>query len=312
MRTCNQADEVLCILMNLDAVWPFYAGVFLQSVFLLIGRFEQNDIVKLLGCCAGSCVGLIPGKHEDHYNPSFHLLAIAGVFSVMYVALFKEKILQRINKELLMVWTLIGFYVALQTRLITDSPAAITVLAVLSVIPVINAFAGFDKGFGWKVYFYMWFLVVLVFVAASKFAYSTVANIFGLNHSDTAVNSFTAFCVGMSFLYLAANLWYLIKLCPMVKSGNQTFSERMNEVEEEMETLASEYDDEQVRWWKSVLLLAVCGFLLAANYFRHYVSDETLIPFLIVLLPVVDKIKLPSKGPVQTMATTDPPINTGE
>jgi hypothetical protein len=98
----------------------------------------------------------------------------------------------------------------------------------------------------------------------------------------------------------------------MVKSRNQTFSERMDEVEEDMETLASEYDDEQVRWWKSVLLLAVCGFLLAANYFRHYVSDETLIPFLIVLLPVVDKIKLPSKGPVQTMATTDPPINTGE
>jgi hypothetical protein len=298
--------------MKLEAIWPFYAGVLAQAVFLLMGKYERTDLLKLLGCCAGSLLGLIPGKHELEYSLSFHLLAVAGIFAIIYVGFFKEKILERIDKEILMVWTLIGLYVALQTPLITDSPAAIIVILIFSAIPVINTFAGFDKGFGWKVYFYMWFLVVLVFVAASKFAYLTVANIFGLDRSDTAVNSFTAFCVGMSFLYLAANLWYVIKLCPMVKSRDQTFSERMDEVEEDMQTLASEYDDEQVRWWKSVLLLAVCGFLLAANYFRHFVSDETLIPFLIVLLPVVDKIKAPSKVTMQTTATADPEVKPGE
>lgn len=295
--------------MNLEAVWPFYAGILVQAVFLLVGQFERSDLTKLLGCCAGSLLGLMPGKHEHQYDLSFHLLAVAGIFTIIYVGFFKEKLLERINKEILMVWTLIGLYVALQTPLITESRAAIIVLVIFSAIPVINAFAGFDKGFGWKVYFYMWFLVVLVFVAASKFAWSTVANIFGFHHGDAPVNSLTAFCLGMSFLYLGANLWYLIKLCPFVKSRNQTYSERMEEVEEDMQTLASEYDEEQVRWWKSVLLLAVCGILLAANYFRHFVSEETLIPFLIVLLPVVDKIKLPSKAGAQTVANADTPVN---
>ena len=55
-----------------------------------------------------------------------------------------------------------------------------------------------------------------------------------------------------------------------------------------------------MRWWKTVLLLAVAVTVLAANYFVNYVSDETLIPLLIVLLPVVDKFRLPAKTPPHT------------
>lgn len=293
-----------CILMNLEVVWPFYAGVLVQAVFLLTGKFERMDLLKLLGCCAGSLIGLLAETGE--------LLLVACIFPVIYVALFREKILQRLDREILMVWTLIGLYVALQTSFITDSPVVIAVLSVLSAIPIINAFAGFDKGFGWKVYFYMWFLVVLVFVAASRFAFLTVATIFGLHRSDAPVSPFTALCLGMSFLYLAANFWYVVKLCPFLPDRDETMDDRMDRIEDDMQTLAGEYDDGQVRWWKTLLLLAVCGFLLAANYLHHFINDETLVPFLIVLLPVMDKIKPPPKPPVQTIATADMGIKPGE
>lgn len=297
--------------MNLETVWPFYAGILAQAVFLLVGRFERSDLTRLLGCCAGSFLGLIPGKHEHPYSLSLHLLIVPSVFCIGYALFFKEKVLERINKEILMVWTMVGLYIALQTPLITAHPPVLIVLSALCAVPIANAFAGFDRSYGWKVYFYIWFLCVLVGIAASKFAFSTLATIFGFRHGNEALNSLTTFFVGMSFLYLAVNLWYVVELIP-IPGKHQSFSERLEQIEEDMEILASDYDDGQVRWWKTVLLLVISGLLLTINYFQHFVSDETLVPLLIVFLPVADKIKLPSKAPAQTPVSTEPPISAGE
>ena len=288
--------------MKLEVAWPFYAGLLVQAVFLLVGQLERSDLTKLLGCCAGSLFGLIPAKHEHRYDPSFHLFFVACVFSVIYACFFKRKVLEHINKEILMVWTMIGLYIALQTPLITGYPPVLIVLSVLSVIPVANAFAGFDKSYGWKVCLYIWFLCVLIGIAASKFAFSTVVNIFW--NSGGPVNSVTKLFVGMSFLYLAINVWYVIELIPL-PGKHQSFSERLEHVKEDLDILASDYDDAQVRWWKTVLLLAISGSLLAINYFQHFVSDETLIPFLIVLLPVADKFRFPLRAPVNSIANVD-------
>lgn len=297
--------------MKLQDLWPFYAGILAQAVFLLIGQFERSDITRLLGCCGGSSIGLIPGKREHHYDLSFHLLMTACIFSVAYAICFKQKILERINKEILMVWTLVGLYVALQTPLITTHPMAVILLSALCIIPVANAFASLDKSYGWKVYFYVWFLCVLVGIAASKFAFSTVADVFQFHRASEELNAITTFFVGMSFLYLATNLWYVIELIPL-PGKHESFSERLEHVKEDMEILADDYEEAQVRWWKTVLLLAVSASLLTVNYFQHFVSDETLIPLLIVFLPVVDKIKLPAKVPAQTVANPDTRINANE
>jgi hypothetical protein len=294
--------------MNFEAIWPFYAGVVAQALFLLLGQFEWKDPFKVLACCAGSLLALIPSKHETHYSLNTHLLILPCVFAVGYAVVFKEKVLQRINKEILMVWTLVGVYIALQTPLLTSYPPVMLSLLALSLVPVINAFVGFDKYFGWKVYFYIWFLCVLVGIAASKFAFTTIANVFGMSHDKVEINSFTMFLIGMSFLYMVVNFWYVIELIPL-PGKHQSFSDRMEEVEEDMEMMADDYDDQQVRWWKTMLLLTVSATLLALNYFRHFVSDETLIPILIAALPIVDKIRLPAKPPVQTINPTPDPAS---
>jgi len=285
--------------MNPDVLWPFYAGIFAQAVFLLIGQVEPKDFLKLGGCCLGSLLGLLPGKHETIYHLNTHLFLIACVFAVGYAFCFKKRILERINKEILMVWTLIGIYIALRTPLVMLYPPVFLALLGLGLLPIINAFAGFDARYGWKVYFYIWFLCVLVGIAASKFAFSTVANVFEFNHGTEEITALQMFVIGMSFLYLAVNLWYVVELIPL-PGKHQSFSERMEQVKEDLEILAEDYDDGQVRWWKTVLLLAVAVTVLAANYFVNYVSDETLIPLLIVLLPVVDKFRLPAKTPPHT------------
>ena len=222
------------------------------------------------------------------------MFLIACAFAIGYALCFKKKILERINKEILMVWTLVGLYIALRTPLITAYPLVMMILLALSLIPIVNAFAGFDAGYEWKVFFYVWFLCVLVGIAASKFSFSTVANVFDFSRATEEVTALQMFIIGMSFLYLAVNLWYVVELIPL-PGKHQSLSDRLAEVEKDMEILADDDDDEQVRWWKTVLLLAVTVSVLAANYFVNFVSDETLVPLFIVLLPVVDKFKLPAK-----------------
>jgi hypothetical protein len=281
--------------MNTDAITWFYAGIVVQAVFLLVGQFERKDAGKFLACCAGSLIGFIPGKHETNYNPSLHLFMVPCIFAIIYALCFKEKILERINKEILMVWSLIGLYIAFQTPFITAYPPVFMTLLILSLLPIANAFAGWDENYKWKVYFYIWFLCVIVSIFASQFAFTTVSSIFGFWHHATGeINSWTVFLIGMSFLYLAVNLWYVIEIIPL-PGKHQSFSERMEEVEEDMEILAEDYDDEQIQWWKSLALLILSATLLVLNYMHHFISDETLIPLLIVILPIVDKIKFPTK-----------------
>ncbi len=285
--------------MNTDVLWLFYAGILAQAICLLTGQFEPKDFLKLGGCCLASLVGLLPGKHETHYHFNLHLFFLACIFAAGYSGCFKKKILERINKEILMVWTLVGLYIALRTPLVASHPPVFLLLLMLGLLPVLNAFAGFDARYGWKVYFYIWFLCVLVGIAASKFAFSTVANVFAFRHGAEAITALQMFVIGMSFLYLAVNLWYVLELIPL-PGKHQSFRERFEEVEVDMEILAEDYDDEQVGWWKTGLLLAVTVSLLATNYFVNFISDETLIPILIIILPVADKIKLPGKTTPQT------------
>jgi len=291
--------------MNSQAIILFYAGILTQAVFLLLGRMTFKDAGLILACCAGSLLGLVPGKHEHHYDLSTHWFFVACVFAVGYAFCFKKKILTHIDKEILMVWTLVGLYAALQTPFIVAHPQLPYPLLGLSLIAVVNAFAGFDKAYGWQVYFYIWFLCVLVGIAASQFAFSTMFSIFG--HGTVSAGSFTMFVLGMCFLYLAVNLWYLVELIPL-PGKHQSFSDRLEEVEEAMEELAEDYDVEPVALWKTALLFVLTASLLAANYFGHFVSDTILIPVLIATLPMLDRLRLFGKPP--PAAVVDAPTET--
>ena len=238
--------------VNSQAIILFYAGILAQAVFLLIGQLTLKDAGMVLACCAGSLLGFIPGKHEHMYDLSSHWFIVACAFSIGYALCFKKKILEHIDKEILLVWTLVGLYIALQTPFIVSHPQLLIVLLSLSLLAVINAFAGFDRSYGWQVYFYVWFLCVLVGIVASQFAFSTMFSIFG--HHAAPANSYTMFVVGMSFLYLAVNFWFVIELIPL-PGKHQSFEERLEEVEEAMDVLAEDYDARSVPLWKTLLLL---------------------------------------------------------
>ena len=126
--------------MNSDGIKLFCAGILFQALLLLFGRLELKDIFYLMGLCVVSLVGFIAGKHEHPYDISSHFFFVAGIFAIGYALVFKEKVLQRINKEILLVWTLVGLYTALQIPFIVSHHQLLFLLLMLSLLAVVNAF----------------------------------------------------------------------------------------------------------------------------------------------------------------------------
>jgi hypothetical protein len=54
-----------------------------------------------------------------------------------------------------------------------------------------------------------------------------------------------------------------------------------------------------------LLLLILTVSLLTANYTGHFVSDDILIPVLIAVLPVLDKLKIFTRAPAAPVNTPD-------
>ncbi len=212
---------------------------------------------------------------------------VSVVFCITYAVWFKKRILERINKEILMIWTLIFLYVMFQTLNTPSTRFLLVPITLASLVAIVNAFAGFDENYGWKVYFYVWFLCIIVAVAASRFSFSVLMSIFW--HDKGEIDSWAVFFVGMAFPYLAINAWYVLELVPL-PGKHQSLSERMEEVAADLEILAEDYEVETVRRWKTAVLLACTASLLAANYFGHFVDDVNLIPVLIAMSPVMDKL----------------------
>jgi hypothetical protein len=227
---------------------------------------------------------------------------VACVFAIAYAVCFKKKILEHLDKEILLVWTLVGLYVALQTPFIIEHRPLLLIVLALNIAAVFNAFGNYDDSYGWRVFCYICFLCILVGIVASQFAFATMFSIFG--HDRAPIGQFAAFVIGMSFLYLAVNLWYVVQLIPL-PGKHQSFSDRLEEVEDAMEELAEEYVVESVPLWKTLLLLLLTASLLAANYFGRFVSDTLLIPVLIAALPGFDRLKLFGRPPAVPVEAAD-------
>jgi hypothetical protein len=278
--------------LNPEAIVLFFAGILAQAIVLLLGKFTLKDAGKILLCWVISLAAFIPGSHGKRFDISFDLLGMAGLFAIAYAVCFKEKILERINREILMVWTLVGLYNALQIPYVIAHPPLLITLIGLSLVAAINAFAGFDRYYGWRVYFYAWFLCLIVSIVASKFAYYTLVSVFGFTEHPPEINPWTMFIIGMMFLYLVINLWYVYELIPL-PGKHQSFSDRLRDVEEDLQLLADDYDVAQVRRWMAAVLLILTATLLAVNYTRHVVNDTILLSLLIAAMPVLNKIKFP-------------------
>ena len=272
--------------MPIYTIISFYLGITVEAVFLLANRFEKDDLKKVLICLLMSPAGFIPGKQEYSYDIRYHLFVVAMVFCFVYAVMFKKKILTVINKEIILAWNLIFLYVYFQQSF-SSWQILTNLVLILSVLAIINAFGNFDKYYFWRAYFYIWFLLLIIGVTAMHFSFGQINSFFSSEKND-----FTAlagiFFSGITFLYLAVNVWYIWELIPL-PGKHENLKHRITEVKKDINTLVQDYQGEKINPWLTAAFAIVAAALLSLNFYLHFISDFLLIPILISAISVIDK-----------------------
>ena len=268
-------------------ILPFYLGILAQSFLLIQEKFEKIDLVVIVLSAILSLGGLIPGKGEDVYSLYGHLFLVAIIFCVIYAVFFRKKLLLKINKEILAIWNVIFLYITFQHVSIIQNPILSTIVIIPSLFVLANILFSFDSRYSLKVAFYVWFLIMIVGIASSHFAFTSLDIFFTPDHALTA-SPIEMFFIGSAFLYIAVNFWYIISLIPL-PGKNQKFKQRLINVKKDMDDLVSDYDPEKINWTGTALLV-VSVIVLSTNLFYHYAQDSLIIPILIVCGPIIARI----------------------
>jgi len=272
---------------------------------MLKDKFKKSDLLFIPLCLLVAVMMLMPGKDERNYDTYFHLFLVGAGFTVTYAIIFKKRILDNINKEILMVWNLVFLYMFSQYSSIFQTPIISIIVILLSILVIINAFFNFDSHYYWKVYFYIWFLIIIVGITSSHFAYDKISFFFNHGYGLTA-SPIDMLFIGGSFLYLAVNIYYIIELIPL-PGKHQSLEQRLTEVKADMAVLASEYDTENIKRTQALSAATIVGCLLAINFSFHLISDSFLIPVIITLSHFFVKKQSPTNQTISNQETNDEP-----
>ncbi|MEI6288492.1 MAG: hypothetical protein WCP18_02850 [bacterium] len=288
----------------------FFLGILAQAIFLLFGKIEKSDW-KIFGLCLLiSLSGFWPSKHDYPYNIYSHLFVVAIFFSIALAVTFKKKILQTINKEILLLWNLIFIYAFFQNDKLSQNNYLILAIIILSLPTIINAFTNFDKKYLWRAYLYIWFLILIISLSILNFDY---IGLYAFN-TDTfftppIVSPEKMFFTGMAFLYLTINIWYLFELIPL-PGKHQSIKNRLNELKKDIAILASDYKSEIINKRIIITIFILTSVLLFINYLFRFIADSLLIPFIISCIPLIDKLMENYRPPKTSNIPTPPIINT--
>jgi len=273
---------------TLTTIFVFYAGILSEAVFLLWAKFERSDIWKFICCLAVAMIALAPGKNEVFYDPFWHFFLVALFFVIAYAFVFKTKILERIDGELLILWDLVLGYLIIE-RFGWTNIVILLILALSTGLVILNGFIRLDKKFAWRAFFYVLFLCIIVTISACLFQFDRLSLFFDYGNGQVVL-FMDMFFTGMAFLYMIANIWYLLELLPL-PGKYQNFQQRMTQVKDDIAILASEYDSDNVRKTRVALTIIFTVILFSINYHYHLINDTFLISIIISSMPIFSRVK---------------------
>ncbi len=268
-------------------ILPFYLGILAQAFLLIQEKFEKIDLVVIILSAVLALGGLIPGKGEDVYSLYGHLFIVAVIFCIIYAVFFRKKLLLKINKEILAIWNVIFVYIIFQHVSIIQSPILSAIIIIPSLFVLANILFSFDSRYSWKAALYVWFLIIIVGIASSHFAFTSLDIFFTQDHALTD-SPVEMFFIGASFLFITVNFWYIISLIPL-PGKNQKFKQRLLNIKKDMDDLVSDYDPGRINW-TGIIILIISITALGVNLSYHYAPDSLIIPILIVCSPLIAKI----------------------
>jgi len=267
----------------------FGLGVIVQAIFLIYDRLNSKNLRNFFLCLLFSVIfGFIPRKGEGivNYDVVFHIFIWFIFFLISFAAVFRKEILPEINKTVILSFTLIFWYIFLvyfYSNTIYKNFLTLIVL-IPTIATLISVFTNLKLSFFWRLFFYVWFLILLISLLLSQLSLETFSSFFKKD-GIVSLTFIDALVTGMVFLYLCVNSLYVINVFFTYKDEEAPPGERLKAWREHIRMLVDKYIDYQPHPILSLLIILLLGGIFAANYYNKFISDFLLINILILIVP---------------------------
>jgi hypothetical protein len=267
------------------AISCFAAGVLLQAVLLLGGRFHPW---KFAGCIGLSLlIGAWPDKSEQVYALHQHSLIVIGCFALFFAMWFSEDVLSLVTERSVLFYSVLLWFAFLVYGY-EATPRHHALMAIMAVPTIVTAYWTFregENGFWTRLFLYVWFLCAILGIGLLQFPFAQLA-MFYEGEPLPWTTPLDSLAAGMAFLFLAVNVAYLYLLIP-IPGKTQSWKERMRDWHELTDLMTERLlaEDLNLRW--TALFFAALIALLALDYRYRWIAPGLLINLLIVTPAVV-------------------------
>lgn len=261
----------------------FGLGLFIQSLFLVRRNFKKEDVFILLGCIFISLFfSLILALYVlEEISVSLHNVLIIFYFSFpfFFYGLFRNKILLEINKQIIIVWNAIFLYIYIINFGLPIKFTAFFLLPV--IISLIIVFLPFKLKLLWKTFLYIWFLLVMIFIAFFQFDFNNLSFFFE-NSTNQSINLIDSLLAGMVFFYIIVHSIFILIMIPITDTDHK-YKHRLKEIREHAIMLSEKYleSDIDLIWLFIIMFFIGC---LVINFYEKFIPDSILINFFIIIL----------------------------
>jgi len=229
-------------------------------------------------------------RFSMEYNFGLYSLIVVGIYVVSYSFLQIHKILPDISEQTVLQLSLLTLYIY-DTSFYRPDILGNTILLILITFTLLSIFLGFVNYIlpnGLKLIFYVIFLLLSTAIGLSYFSFN-ILNIFLKPGFANQFGYYEAFFSGIAFMYLLANVAYILWLIPL-PGKNQTMRDRIREWKEFVKILIGKHTNAQLHPMQTGLNIIIIGGILIINYFFHIFDNFTLILAFITLFQLSDSI----------------------
>lgn len=259
---------------NLSFALLFGAGILLESVLLIAHEIEAKDVLKILVIMLGSAIYVGFQSLYNHEVLSNATLAFLYTFAIFFALTFQKKILPLIDETVILIWTILLWYVYLNNlggitiyNNFTYFFAAVSlIIVIINILPL--KLSGFVRV---ALYIYYLLIVLLIFL---DFTF----DIFFKNRPIVeAADNLTIIFLGMMVMSVFSIYSSLTLLLPN-KSGRKN---------EQYSLLAKKFAKKQAHPIMTIATLVIIPALLYFNNSYHLISMWGIISVIAVASPFI-------------------------
>ncbi|MCX6786011.1 MAG: hypothetical protein NTZ18_04135 [Candidatus Komeilibacteria bacterium] len=279
----------------------FGLGVTAQIFFSIRGKFERKDLWPLLSAIFFSLLIAILYWFKTKGDLGGAIISAFYCFIIVFVAIFRAKILPKINEIILLVWN-VGFW-SLYLSMMKPWSYLSLILLIPTCLSLIAGIFKVNLNIITKILLYLWFMIIAVYISIASMPWNEILHS-GYTHTISPMQSFL---LGVVFFYSFSYLLCIFHFIPL-PDENQSFRERMKILKEYINLINSKFDKVQYHPMLMLGFFIILSAIMYLNYSFRLIDQNTLLFFSLSLSIFIGEefnkkpgIILPFQTPTETL-----------